>query len=180
MPVKATGKANAKAKSKSNKEDDEPYVASKSAKMKKEKDPNAPKRPMSSYFLFLNERRETLKQEKPDLKMGEQTKVMTAEWKSMDAKKKKKYEDLASKDKQRYETEMRAHDKGYKPAAQKKEEKDNAPKKVQNPYLIFSAEMREKLKKDQPNLGNKQVMSKIAEEWKKLDAKKKEKYEKIV
>ena len=71
MPGKANNKANAKSKGKSAKEDDEPYVASKSAKMKKEKDPNAPKRPMSAYFLFLNERRETLKKERPELKMGE-------------------------------------------------------------------------------------------------------------
>ena len=108
MPTKVTNKSSAKGKSKSTKEEDEPYVASKSAKMKKEKDPNAPKRPMSSYFLFLNERRETLKKEKPELKMGEQTKVMTTEWKAMDAKKKKKYEDLAAKDKERYESEMKA------------------------------------------------------------------------
>ena len=58
---------------------------------------------MSAYFLFLNERRETLKKEKPDLKMGEQTKLMTEEWNKMDDKKKKKYQDLAAKDKERYE-----------------------------------------------------------------------------
>jgi hypothetical protein len=38
---------------------------------KKEKDPNAIKRPLSSYFLFMNNRRITLKQEKPNVGMGE-------------------------------------------------------------------------------------------------------------
>ena len=93
------------AKGKNNKEDDEPYVASKSAKGKKVKDENRPKRPMSSYFLFLQERRETLKKEQPTLQMGPQTKLMTEEWKAMDAKKKKKYEDLAIQAKEKFEKE---------------------------------------------------------------------------
>lgn len=71
MAGKAVQKANIKQKGKASKnDDDEPYVASKSAKPKKERDANQPKRPMSSYFLFLNERRATLKKEQPDLKMG--------------------------------------------------------------------------------------------------------------
>lgn len=51
MPSKVASKSNAKAKGKSSKnDDDEPYIASKGAKLKKDKDPNMPKRPQSAYF----------------------------------------------------------------------------------------------------------------------------------
>ncbi len=78
--VKAGGK-------RAKKDSDEPYTLGKKQAAggaeKKEKDPNAPKRPMSSYFHFLNDRRGSLKKEQPDLKLGETTKVMTGEWNKM-------------------------------------------------------------------------------------------------
>lgn len=100
-----TGKADLKAKNKAKKrvkEEDEAYTCSKGAKVKKERDPNEPKKPLCAFFFFLNERRLTLKEEQPELLMGKQTKIMTIEWKSMDEKKKKKYLDLQEKDRQRY------------------------------------------------------------------------------
>jgi hypothetical protein len=81
------------------KDSDEPYTVGKKGQPAKEKDPNAPKRPMSSYFHFLNDRRKSLKEEQPTLKMGESTKLMTGEWNKMTDKVKKKYEDLAATDK---------------------------------------------------------------------------------
>lgn len=81
---------------------------------------------MSSYFHFLNERRVTLKKEQPELLMGPQTKVMTSEWKALDDKKRKKYEDLAAKDKLRYEKELKEAGLA-KPGKVEKEE--GAPKR---------------------------------------------------
>ena len=72
-------------KGRGKKDSDEAYTTH-AGKPKKEKDPNAPKRPISSYFLFMNERRKTLKTEKPDAGMGEQTKIMTEEWKALTEK----------------------------------------------------------------------------------------------
>lgn len=66
--------------------------------------------------------------------MGEQTKVMTNEWKSLDEKKKKKYEDMAAKDKQRYEKEMQ--EAGLSKG--KKNEKDtDAPKRPTSAFFLF-------------------------------------------
>jgi len=62
MPPKAANKSTEK---RGKKDSDEAYKTT-SGKPKKEKDPNAPKRPISSYFLFMNDRRKTLKTEKPD------------------------------------------------------------------------------------------------------------------
>ena len=51
---------------------------------KRPKDPNAPKRSQSSYFLFMNERRPILKNENPDKKMTEISKMIIAEWKVLE------------------------------------------------------------------------------------------------
>lgn len=68
---------------------------------------------------------------------------MTAEWRALDAKKLKKYQDLAAKDKERYEEEMKSHNLGKKSAPVKKVEKDPNEKGPRSAYLIFSAERRE-------------------------------------
>ena len=105
------------------KDDDEEAYTVKTAKSAKEKDPNAPKRPQSSYFLFMNDRRPALQKEKPDLKFGELTKELTETWKNMSDKEKKKYEDMAAKDKERYEKEC--EEKGIG----KKKKEEDGPKK---------------------------------------------------
>ena len=139
MALKDTKKTT-KPKGKSSKnDDDEPYVASKGAKAKKEKDPNAPKRPQSSYFLYCNERRVTLKKEKPELSMCEMTKELTKEWKALTEKQRKKYDDMQVKDKERYEKEMQSYNKGgdAKPAKKAAAKDDDAPKKGGNGYFVF-------------------------------------------
>ena len=47
----------------------------KSKKAKKIKDPNAPKRPMTAYFLFMGEKRAEVKKSNPDIKVQDIVKV---------------------------------------------------------------------------------------------------------
>ena len=58
---------------------------------------------MSSYFLFMNANRDQLKKDEPDLKFGDMTKKLTEKWKALTEKEKTKYEDMAAKDRARYE-----------------------------------------------------------------------------
>ena len=96
-----TGKAVAKAQSKgASKGKSDAYVA----KAAVVSDENKVKRPTSAYFYYCNERRESMKKE-CTLSMTDQTKKMSEEWRNLDAKKKKKYDDMAAKDKERYERE---------------------------------------------------------------------------
>ena len=50
--------------------EDEAYVGAKGAKDKKEKDPDAPKKPQTSYFLYMNAHRKEVKDANPDLAFG--------------------------------------------------------------------------------------------------------------
>ena len=77
---------------------------SKAAQKKAEKDGSgAPKKPLSAYFLFLNDNRQKIRDANPDLSMCEQTKLMGAKYRELNEKDKAHYDSLAKRDKERYE-----------------------------------------------------------------------------
>ncbi|CDW85383.1 high mobility group protein b2 [Stylonychia lemnae] len=163
----------------SKKDEDEAYVATKSAKGKQKKggdEKSDVKRPLSAFFHFCAERRISLKQEDPSMPMGQQTKKMSEEWKNMDAKKKKKYEDLNAKDKERYDREVEQSGGGNK--KKKKPAENGEPKRPVNAYFLYQNDRLEQLKKEQPNKSHKECTQILSKEWADLDKAKKDKYEK--
>ena len=86
------------------------------------KDKDAPKRALSAYFLYNQERRDSLKKEKPELNNKEIIKKMSEEWNALSDEKKKPYIAKAEADKKRYEAEKKAYD------AKKKQETKKAKK----------------------------------------------------
>lgn len=81
----------------------------KSKPEKKTKDPDAPKRPLAAYMFFCKEMREVVKKESPDVSFGEVGKILGKKWADADAATKKKFTDLAEKDKVRYEAAMKKY-----------------------------------------------------------------------
>ena len=79
-------------------------------KRREKKDANAPKKAMTAYFFYLQERRPELKKEKPDLGHLEIVAHMGAEWNKMSDADKAKYVQLAAEDRKRYERERAAYD----------------------------------------------------------------------
>jgi hypothetical protein len=66
------------------------------------KDPNAPKKPLSAYFLFSQDERLKVKAEYPDYSITEVAKELGRRWASAGPELKGKYEALAEKDRARY------------------------------------------------------------------------------
>lgn len=62
-------------------------------------------------MFFSNAKRDQVRSENPELKFGEIGKHIGELWKNLSAEDKKPYEEMAAKDKERYEREM----KDYKP-----------------------------------------------------------------
>lgn len=62
----------------------------------------APKQPLSGYVHFLNERRETVRTENPEITFSELSKKLAAEWSNLPEDEKLKYNEMAKKDKDRY------------------------------------------------------------------------------
>ena len=121
----------------------------------------------------------TLKKEDPSLSMTQMTTKMSEEWKGLDEKKRKKYEDLAAKDKERYEKEVEAAGGSSNAAAKKKkkEAEEGAPKRPLSAYFVYLEDRREAIKKEKPGLEHKEYLKLMGQEWQNMDAKKKEKYE---
>lgn len=56
------------------------------------------------------------------------------------------------------------------------QEKAAAPKKNQTAYFLFMGDRREKLKKENPDLSHKEIVTKLGEEWRALSETDKKKY----
>ena len=66
----------------------------------------APTRPMSSFFIFMNQRRPILRLQHPSSSLTDISKMISQEWKTMDAETKKNYEKQAAELTQRYKEQI--------------------------------------------------------------------------
>ncbi|KAF8358731.1 hmg-3, partial [Pristionchus pacificus] len=87
----------------------------KTRKKKEKKDPNAPKRGMSAFMLWMGEARAGLKKEGDSI--GDVAKKAGELWKTITGDEKKKWEKKAAEDKERYEREMKEYKKNGGSAA---------------------------------------------------------------
>ncbi|KRY41320.1 High mobility group protein 1.2, partial [Trichinella spiralis] len=67
------------------------------------KDPNAPKRALSAFFFFSHAERPEVQKSHPDWKVGQLAQELGRMWKALNDEQKRKYEEMAIKDKARYE-----------------------------------------------------------------------------
>lgn len=81
---------------------------------KKQRDPTAPKRPMSAFLAFANSRRAEVKALNPDSSNGEISKILSNKWKDAEESLKQKYrdEEAAKWAAYRYEQRAMAKDSG--------------------------------------------------------------------
>lgn len=75
----------------------------------KKKDPNAPKRAMTSFFFFSNEMRSKIKKENPSMSFGELGKKIGELFRQLSPEEKEKYEQMARDDKARFKKEMASY-----------------------------------------------------------------------
>merc|ERR1712106_32920 len=135
------------------------------------KDPNAPKKPLSAYFLFSQEERLKVKGENPDYSITEVAKELGRRWATLSPPLKTQYEQRYQDARKVYDQEM-SH---YKP--QKKKKDPNAPKQPLSAYFIFSTEERLKVKDENPNYSICEVAKELGRRWAEMDPSVKQKYQ---
>ncbi|CAO2637222.1 High mobility group protein B1 [Lemmus lemmus] len=139
-------------------------------------DPKKPRGKMSLYAFFVQTCQEEHKKKHPDasVNFSEFSKKCSERWKTMSAKEKGKFEDMAKADKARYEREMKTYipPKGE---TKKKFKDPNASKRPPSAFFLFCSEYRPQIKGEHPGLSidDKQPYGKKA-------AKLKEKYGKDI
>lgn len=139
-------------------------------KVKRKKDPSAPKRPTSSYLFFCADARPVVKSKHPDMENVEVTKKLGELWRALSDKKKEPYVKKAQKDKERYTREMASYSKS--PTTPVEE-----PKKKVTAYSVFSGELRRRLKESNPKISGKELTKQVSSAWKKLPKEKKVAFE---
>ncbi|KAM4611933.1 high mobility group protein B2a [Polymixia lowei] len=86
------------------------YVPPKGVKGgKRKKDPNAPKRPPSAFFVFCSEHRPKIKGDHPGISIGDIAKKLGELWSKQSPKDKAPFEAKAAKLKEKYEREVAAY-----------------------------------------------------------------------
>ncbi|KAG7464281.1 high mobility group protein B1-like [Solea senegalensis] len=102
------------------------YIPPKGQKKKRFKDPNAPKRPPSAFFLFCADFRPKVKSEHPGLSIGDTAKKLGEMWNGTAAEDKQPYERKAAKLKEKYDKDIVAYrTKGKVDSASAKAEEDD-------------------------------------------------------
>nr|XP_039336165.1 high mobility group protein B1-like [Saimiri boliviensis boliviensis] len=142
-------------------------------------DPKKPRGKMSSYAFFVQTCREEHKKQHPDasVNFSEFSKKCSERWKTMSAKEKGKFEDMAKVDKARYEREMKTYTPP-KGETKKKFKDPNAPKRPPSAFFLFCSEYRPKIKGEHPGLSIGDVAKKLGEMWNNTAADDKQPYEK--
>lgn len=88
------------------------------------------------------------------------------------------YEDVASKDKQRYDEEVKLLTQNGQSLEELQKIQTKKPKKCLSAYMIFVKERRSKISDSNPGMPVLQIMKEVGKEWKAL-TKGREKYEKL-
>ncbi|XP_037328850.1 high mobility group protein B2a [Pungitius pungitius] len=144
------------------------------------KDPNKPRGKTSSYAYFVATCREEHKKKHPGTSVGfaEFSKKCSERWKTMSAKEKVKFEDLAKTDKVRYDREMKTYipPKGA-PGKGKKKKDPNAPKRPPSAFFVFCSDHRPRIKEENPGISIGDIAKKLGELWSTQTSKDKIPYE---
>lgn len=158
-------------------------------KLRKKKDPNAPKRGKSSYIFFCVDKREEIKKTNPDMSATDIIKELGRVWSEETSKADKaKYKLQSKADQERYnaeivnyrpsekkETVKHTLPKKTKTAVKKKTENVNKPRKKSG-YILYCQEQRVIVKERNPDFTNQNVTKKLGANWKALSVEEKTEY----
>jgi len=160
-------------------------------KVKKPKDANAPKKPLSVYFAWAQANRQRITKSMPvNYSIADLARAQSKEWKELSEEAKKEYQETYDQEMVTYKKLLNAYKQTNNYAMHLKKVKEynvenaknakfrkdeNAPKKYQSAYFLWMADQREGLTAQ--GLGHKEVLKKCGELWKNVTAEEKKPYE---
>lgn len=139
------------------------------------KDPNAPKRPMSAFFLYMGALRESFKEDNPEMSNKDIVSSISANWNELSDEDKTPFNEEAADLKKEYLVKKAEYDSKH--GASKAAKDPNAPKRPMSSYFLFSNEKRAEIKAENPDITFGEVGKKTSELWKALTADEKKPYD---
>ncbi|KAJ3682996.1 hypothetical protein LUZ60_013223 [Juncus effusus] len=89
----------------------------KEKRQKKNVDPNKPKKPASSFFLFSKETRKQLQEERPGMNNSTLNALISVKWKELSDEEKQKWNEKAALSMDKYKKEMEEYNKSINPSS---------------------------------------------------------------
>ncbi|CAH8507983.1 unnamed protein product [Schistosoma turkestanicum] len=138
--------------------------------MNKTKDKNKPKGPMSAYACFVQVIREEHKKKHPgeQIVFSDFSKKCAERWKLMTPKEKKRFEDLAVLDRERFNREMCDYvpPDGMKKGKKRKGPKDPmVPARAWSAFFFFCDEFRAKVRENNPDWKVADIAKELGRQW---------------
>ncbi|EFN57358.1 hypothetical protein CHLNCDRAFT_142731 [Chlorella variabilis] len=118
------------------------------------------KRPLNAYMQYVNANRGQVKADHPELGNKELTSKLGELYRGLGAEEKKKYEDAAAADKQRYVEEVEAA------GPQPKKAKGPKLPHTKSAYQLFTAERMPAIKAENPKAGMPEISKLMSAAWK--------------
>jgi HMG (high mobility group) box len=104
-------------------------------------------------------------------------KKVSEAWRQLSAAERKVWDDLAARDKARFDVEKQMYQGPWKVAANRRTPKDpSAPKRPSSAFLAFSNKRRAELKKSNPNATNADLSKMLSKTWKVCDEETRREY----
>jgi hypothetical protein len=146
-------------------------------KKRKTTDPNAPKRACSTFMLFSQVERASIKSDHPQATRVEIFKLLGEKWQATEADSKAKYAALYAENKVKADAARQAYADAPIPTAPKSKKKDpNAPKRACSTFMLFSKGERDRMKAEHPTATHVEIVRRLGEKWTEADAETKAKY----
>lgn len=146
-------------------------VKMRAVQKRKRRDLNAPKKPMSGYFLFGKQMRAE-DSELSKLPVAEQGKTISEMWKKLGDVEREEYNQRSARERETYMKAVEEYKKSAeyreyldKMAAEGDKEGKKKPKRVTG-YNEFFKQMYETVAKDNPELTMGEITSMVAKKWK--------------
>uniref|UniRef100_A0A7S1UYX2 HMG box domain-containing protein n=1 Tax=Grammatophora oceanica TaxID=210454 RepID=A0A7S1UYX2_9STRA len=145
-----------------------PKARKKPSKFKKA--PGAPRRFKSAYMFYSTEKHRSIRAELKEIGRSEPTtviaKMVSKAWKELPFAEREKFDELARKDKARYDVEKSTYTGPWRVSTKKRAPKNPAaPKRPMSAFLAYSHSKRQEAKADYPTSNNTELSRILAEKW---------------
>merc|ERR1712060_394766 len=151
----------------------------KAKKEKAEEDPDAkPKKPLSSYMLFMKSFRTEFAEANPEVKgVAEVGKAGGEKWQAMTEEEKKPFVDEALKLKEEYAVAVATWNEAHGVVAPEKKEKEKKEKGPPSAFRLFAQSFQPEYRKNHPGSKLADVSKACGDAWKALSADQKRDFE---
>ncbi|GKY95720.1 hypothetical protein MPSEU_000532800 [Mayamaea pseudoterrestris] len=133
------------------------------------KNPHAPKRFKSSYICFFIAKQAGIKQELGEsATVAEISRQSAILWKRLSETERKHWEEMATKDKERYNIEKATYTGPWQVSTKRAKKDPSAPKRPMSAFLYFAQEHRSQIKHAHPDTKNTDISKQLGEMWRSL------------